>query len=175
MSSHDPLLQVLESLTSDVASAIEPALRRAFAEGYRTGMQEAKDNISDFLSAKATEQLPAILGANSVPMQLDSSGVRRSSPLRGTATNTRRYAYGSVIGAVRKAIIAHADTGITRAGNSRYCSQKFDVDVSVSSIRETLKRLSGDGEAVYRDNLWWPGAEMKPPSDDAVTDMEELM
>lgn len=163
MSDQDLLNEVLEKLTHQLAAASEPALRRAYAEGYKKGMQDARDNISELLSAKASQQLPAILGANSVPSPENLGGVRRSPPLRGVVNHKRRYAYGSVIGAMRKALQAHSDQGITREGMRQWCKAQFDLEISASSARETLKRLSGDNEAIYHDKVWWPGEAIKEP------------
>lgn len=166
MANGDPLKDVLDALNSEVFSAIEPALRRAFAEGYKKGAADTQQNIADILSAKTSELLPAILGANSVPPGVESDGIRRSPPLRGAQEHKRRYAYGSVIGAVRKAIAAHPQQGITREGIRQYCKTRFDMDISTSSVRETLKRLRSDNEAYYADGVWWPGDEIKPAEHD---------
>lgn len=52
----------------------------------------------------------------------------------------------------------------------QWCNQQFALEITTTSARETLKRLSGDNEAVYREGVWWPGDEIKDTEENEPRD-----
>src|SRR5688572_27222726 len=99
---------VLQSLLDEMGNIV----RRAFADGYRHGTNEAIDRMTRAATYGADARLPLLRGDE--VRNESGTNVRMSPPKVGLPGSPRAYRYGSVIGHCRQALLAAPGTGLTK-------------------------------------------------------------
>jgi hypothetical protein len=146
----------LQALIEDMTRLI----RRAFADGYRHGTNEAIDRMTRAASFGADGRLPALVGSAS-PQDRQAPAPDRMSPPRVGLPSSRAYKYGSVIGLFRQALIAARGVGLTRENFVDFCAQR-GTEVTVYQCKDVIKRLIGNEEAERDQGLIYAGRRLQP-------------
>ena len=157
---------VLQALIDEVSSVV----RRAFADGYRHGTNEAIDRMARAASFGAEARLPNLRGNPPLRNEQETK-VRMSPPRQGIPGAPRAFQYGSVIGLCRQALLAAPGTGLTRDDFIVFCRGR-GTDATPNQIKDVIKRLIGAEEAERHDGLIYPGRRLQPFVDPETTELE---
>jgi hypothetical protein len=154
-----------ESLRT-ILTQVDSLIRRAYAEGYRQGSQDSADTMTRAAVMGMENRLGAILGVGGEPSTtptppgLTPPGTRMSPPKIGVAGEPRQYVYGSLIGTIRRALLASPETGMPRDEVIAYC-RSHGVDATINNVKDALKRLVQGDEAEKHHGAFFPGPRLK--------------
>ena len=138
----------LELILSEVSAAV----RRAFAEGYRIGTQDAAD--------KMTRALAGSISSSNVPNPLTVGAANVHALAFGRPLSDRGTGYGRMITNIRKAIVSAPDIGLTREDLLKFCFRQ-GVEVNPNQFKDTIKRLVTGGEIIRRHLAYYKGPKLR--------------
>lgn len=148
----DPIRSIIAELAPAVAQAIEPLIRRAYRDGYKQGTHDSVDKIVRAATGLG-EDTPRDQAPDLVAPSKHRARKRREK-------SSKRYGYGVVISAFRRALEANRERGLPRTEFLNYCRKNFGVELTPARVRHTLKRMLGEGEAIERDGAYYPGPRL---------------
>jgi hypothetical protein len=91
---------------------------------------------------------------------VNGGGVRKTRPRVGVPNSDGQYQYGIVIGTIREALLASAGVGLSFEDMIAYCKDR-NIDVTVSTVRDTVKRLKGGDEVTRINRTYYPGPRLR--------------
>lgn len=136
-----------ELLISEVANAI----RRAYAEGHRIGLQDAADRMNRALSGVGESGAEKLHLTS--PQVIHAAEVRTPLPDRGNG-------YGRLITAIRQAFLGLPDAGLTRDDLLDFCYRQ-GIEVNPNGFKDTMKRLVGGQEVIRRHQSYFRGPRLR--------------
>ena len=150
------LLSEMETAVRRVIMAeLEPIVRRAFSEGIRVGADGIRVAMNRAAAAALDEGAPVPMASRGVQPR-----VRMSPPRAGLATAPRRSEYGSLIAALRQALLLSGGVGINVPDMVQFCRER-GIDVTPTAVRETIKQLRGNEEMIRVDRAYLPGPRLQ--------------
>ncbi len=157
--SDSPVPERLSSLLIEMDALV----RRAYAEGYQQGVSDTRERMNRVALAGMEQRMPALLGPGiSQPSEqtyIPPYNGRRTPPKVGLG-DASRMNYGSVIGTIRRGVLASPGVGMSINEMVAFCREK-GIDATPNAVRDSVKRLRGAEEVVRIDKSYFPGPRLQ--------------
>lgn len=156
---------VLATLSAEIQSAMDLAVRQAFQAGFELGQAEANETLAKM--AVPVRQLSQLLGEADNPIKsaepIESSVEQDSADDQGasdvTEAELRTYEYGKIGKTVKEVMRSAPRQGLLIADIVSRSFHDHQVEIGSVSAREALKRLKKGGDVICRDRRRWVATE----------------
>lgn len=99
------------------------------------------------------EGLLASVEKDNVPKTSGRALVTETPQKRGARN---RAAHGAIKAAVREAIYAYPEEGVSRPGIVSYAAQRLGVTIKPGSLKQAIRILKAEGVITNANHMWFP-------------------
>lgn len=131
-------------------------LERAYDQGFKAGFGEAQRRILEAATvATSLSVAPAVVAQR--PARGRATRKSRAHP---NSSAQRRFPYGAIANAFRKALLHRSGAGITTDEMIRAAATDLGISPNDIKHRDTIKRLREKDEMVTHGGLHFPGSAL---------------